>query len=77
MHVTYKCNQCTKIQDISFSIITGPPKHIFCPTCNIAMNRIWTAHIHIIEDFSDDLTTTISQKMRSGARPSGRTKVLY
>jgi uncharacterized Zn finger protein len=77
MHVDYKCPNCETNQEASFSIIQGPPKEVFCEKCGQIMQRIWKSAIHIPEDFSDDLTTTISQRMAHAPRPTGRSKVIF
>ena len=77
MHADFKCPNCNHIQETSFSVVQGPPKEVFCTDCGQTMNRIWEAAIHIPEDFSDDLTTTISQRMKHAPRPTGRDKVLF
>ena len=77
MHADYKCPNCDSEKEISFSIIEGPPKEVFCDGCGQVMSRDWKVAIHIPEDFSDDLTTTISNRMRHAPRPTGRDKVVF
>lgn len=78
MVVDFKCPKCNKIMEVTFSIASGPPKEIHCPDCkDTLMNRIWQTNIQIPDWFSDDLTTSLSYKMKHAPRPSGKDKVLY
>jgi transcription elongation factor Elf1 len=77
MHADFTCPNCSKASEVAFSIKDGPPKEVFCPACGQIMERVWKAAIVIPMDFSDDLTTTISQRMSHAARPTGKSKVVY
>ena len=77
MHVDYKCEKCEDILNVEYSIKEGPPKEVVCPKCGAHMNRVWQVAVHIPEGFSDDLTTTIAQRMAHGARPTGKSKIIY
>ena len=76
MHADYRC-ECARFIEVTFSIKDGPPKDVKCDVCGKSMQRIWKTAIHIPEDFGDDLTTTISQRMQHAARPTGKTKVNF
>lgn len=77
MHANYTCPNCNAIKEASFSIKDGPPEEVFCDSCGQVMQRNWETSIHIPEDFSDDLTTTISQRMAHGNMPTGRRKIAF
>lgn len=77
MHADYKCDKCNEVLNVEFSIAKGPPEEVICPKCKKKMHRVWQAAIHIPEGWGDDLTTTISQRMAHGARPTGKSKIIY
>jgi len=77
MRATYKCPDCAITRDVTFLMVEGPPKNVPCNKCGHTMEREWKVSIRIPEDFSDDLTTTISQRMAHAAMPSGKTKINY
>lgn len=79
MHILYTCPSCKNTTDIIMSITSSDarPEHRICEICGSQMNRQWKTAIHIPEDFGDDLSTTISQKMRHAPRPTGKGKINY
>jgi hypothetical protein len=77
MRANYKCATCDITKKVIFPIVEGPPKEVLCDNCKEPMQREWSVGIHIPEDFADDLTTTISQRMAHAAMPSGKTKINY
>lgn len=78
MHAAFTCPNCKKATEVAFSIKDGPPKEVSCDACGQIMDRVWSrGAIHIPMDFSDDLTTTISQRMSHANRPTGKSKVVF
>jgi len=80
MTYTFKCDN-GHLKDVEAPITEGPPKKVICEVCHKEMHRVWGASIRIPEYMKatseGDLHTTISERMKHPARPTGKNKIYY
>lgn len=76
----FHCDKCKVDEDVTAPMVEGPPKIVFCKTCNSEMHRVWATTSVVIPEHmraSEDMHTAICNRMKHGSRPSGRSKTLW
>ena len=76
----FHCDACGTDDDIIAPMREGPPKTTKCPKCGEDMHRVWKSTSVVIPDYmkaTEDMHTTICNRMKHGSRPTGKAKTFY